>query len=267
MHKVFFFHCPKAGGTSLRKALERDTPQNLISPIIENDSAGHKAQSNYDGFRGYHLYMGPYGKDIFDQVNDGHVTITNFRHPASRIVSLYNFFRDQVTMSPEMLNEETYYAVKFAKENDFQAFITSDDLKLTVYTRNQHVRQLTRSPWENGPGDLDQAQRLVRDMPCYYVCEYPDLSALWLRERLGLKDLPYENKTNETDQSIRVAGLDPGTIEEICRINSEDLQALPLRGGLVPDDKDGPRWRHLGRDGVAFVEAQPKLLGIQAKVW
>jgi hypothetical protein len=205
-------------------ALEEATPQQLIAPLIENDAVGHAAQSSYDRFRGHHLYAGHYGKDILDDVNDGHLLMTNFRHPAARIVSLYNFFRDQVTMSPEMLDEDRHYAVKFAKENDFKAFATCDALKLTVYTRNQHVRQLTRSPWENAPGKLDQAQRLVLDMACYYVCEYADLSGLWLRETLGLKDIPHEQKTKETNQSIKIAGLDQGIVEEICRVNSEDLQ-------------------------------------------
>jgi hypothetical protein len=177
MNKVFFFHCPKAGGTSIRMALENATPEDLISPLIENDPVGHASQLNYDSFLGYHLYAGHYGKDVFDKVNDGHLIITNFRHPASRIISLYNFFRDQVTMSAETLSEERYHVVKFAKENSFKAFVTSNDPKVALYTRNQHVRQLTRSPWESAPGKLDDAQSLVLSMACYYVCEYAGLSS------------------------------------------------------------------------------------------
>jgi hypothetical protein len=228
MLKVFFFHCPKAGGTSISKALEEATPRELVAPLIENDLVGHNAKSGYDCFRGYHLYTGHYGKDIFDSVEDGHIAITNFRHPASRIVSLYNYFRDQVSISAEMLQEERYFALRFAKENDFESFVQCDDPRVTVYTRNQHVRQLTQSPWENSGGDLNQAQRLVLNMPCYYVCEYPELSVAWLSEKLGVRTISYHNKTKVTNQAIKLNVLGKGVIQKICRDNAEDLRLYRL---------------------------------------
>ncbi len=223
MDKVFFFHCPKAGGTSIRKALEGAISESLVAPLIENDAVGHTAHSSYNSFRGYHLYSGHYGKDIFDAVTDGHVAITNFRHPVSRIVSLYNYFRYQVTLPPELLRDERYFVILLAKQNGFKDFVACNDPRVAIYTRNQHVRQLTGSPWENATADWTQAQRLILKMPCYYICEYPDLSRAWLYETLGLNTIPYENQTKKYDESISVSALRKETIEKICQENAEDL--------------------------------------------
>lgn len=258
--KVFFFHCPKAGGTSIRSALAAAIPQELISPIIENDAVGHASQSDYRSFRGYHLYAGHYGRDIFDAVKDGHLAITNFRHPVARIVSLYNFFRDQVALDPAQLAEERYTAVRFAKEHDFRAFVACDDPRVTVYTRNQHARQLTQSPWENDASRLARARRAVLGMACYYVCEYPDLSTMWLRDALGLAAIGSENRTTLHGGSIDVATLDREVVEKICRDNADDLDLyllavrtlLARTGGAAGGSRKrwNPPWRSRGGRGI-----------------
>lgn len=224
--KIFFFHCPKAGGTSIQAALKRAAPQASVSPLIENDMvehAVHARHSNYERFRGYDIYCGHYGKDIFDTVSDGHLAITNFRHPVSRIVSLYNYFRDHVVLTPEQLKEDRFHAVRFAKHNDFRTFVMCCDPKVAIYTRNQHVRQLTRSPWENAPGSLRRARDFVVSMKWYYVCEYPDLSLIWLRDALSLRPIGCENKTAKGVEAIDSAELETDLAENICLYNADDL--------------------------------------------
>jgi hypothetical protein len=224
--KIFFFHNPKAGGSSIRGALKRAVPQASESPIIENTMVEHftlASHASYKKFCGYDHYFGHYGKDIFNAVDDGHLAITNFRHPASRIASLYNYFRHSVTVGLEQSEEEKFYAVRFAKNNDFYAFVMCHDPRVSVYTRNQHVRQLTRSPWDTSPGNFQQAKEFVAVMPWYYVCEYPDLSLSWMYETLGISSIDYENETIKNNETIRFAELEVDLIKKICSYNADDL--------------------------------------------
>src|ERR1700730_11586263 len=100
--KIFFFHNPKAGGTSLIRLLASRFPPEKHCPLIENTKVEHDGLSgDYGRFRGYDLYAGHYGRDIFSAVNDGHAWTTNFRHPVTRLISLYNFFRFIVNLPEE----------------------------------------------------------------------------------------------------------------------------------------------------------------------
>ena len=100
--KIFFFHNPKAGGASLRRVFESHFLPEKRCPIIENNKVEHEELGgDYTRFRGYDLYAGHYGRDIFVTVNDGHSCVTNFRHPIARLLSLYNFFRFSVELTDE----------------------------------------------------------------------------------------------------------------------------------------------------------------------
>jgi hypothetical protein len=146
--KIFFFHNPKAGGASLRRVLEGRFPAERRCPVIENTKVEHDALAGeYAAFRGYYLYAGHHGHDIFAVVNDGHSCLTNFRHPASRLISLYNYFRLSGTLSDEELWTDGFYAVRLAKSVEFESFVLADDPRVEVYVRNSHFRQLANSCW------------------------------------------------------------------------------------------------------------------------
>ena len=158
--KIFFFHNPRAGGTSLIRILESRFPPEKRSPLIENTQVEHDGLSgDFARFRGYDLYAGHYGYDIFAAVNEGHACLTNFRHPATRLISLYNFFRCMVDLPDEELRKERFYAVRFAKSASFEGFVSCADSRVEVYVRNWHFRQLANSCWS-----------LETNEPCDKVC-------------------------------------------------------------------------------------------------
>ena len=67
--KIFFFHNPKAGRSSLRKVFESHFRTEKRCPIIENDKDEHeRLRGEYAQFRGYDYYGGHYGRDIFEAV-------------------------------------------------------------------------------------------------------------------------------------------------------------------------------------------------------
>jgi hypothetical protein len=131
--KIFFFHNLKAGGTSLRFIIESRFQAEKRCPLIELNKVDHDDLcGDYARFRGYDLYAGHYGQDIFAAVNDDHSCITNFRHPATRLISLYNFFRFKVNLSDEELRTERYYSVLLAKSVSFERFVSADDPRVDV---------------------------------------------------------------------------------------------------------------------------------------
>jgi hypothetical protein len=201
--KIFFFHNLKAGGTSLRLIIESRFQAEKRCPLIELNKVDHDDLcGDYARFRGYDLYAGHYGQDIFAAVNDDHSCITNFRHPATRLISLYNFFRFKVNLSDEELRTERYYAVLLAKSVSFESFVSADDPRVDVYVRNSHFRQLTNSCWSlEATNRVDGVRRFIDRMPWYYVCEYPDLSLLWMRRVFNwdVDQLPRENVTGDGD--------------------------------------------------------------------
>jgi hypothetical protein len=194
MKKIFFYHLPKAGGTSIRSALIESFESSYIAPIIENDVLGHERnRGNYHSFRGFDVYFGHYGVDIYNAVFDGHLSISNFRHPVTRIYSLYRFFRD-LDVSDNDIQMRHYSAVRLAKQASFAEFVLSDDAVVTIYTANQQARQLTGSPWTPQKNiDVNGAKKRIDSLAWFYLCEKPVQSVEWLRDVFDIQSIPTLN--------------------------------------------------------------------------
>lgn len=220
MDGLFFFHLAKAGGVSLRTALHRRFAPEECAPVIENDTVDHiRNAGNYQFARGFRFYAGHFGADIFRAVDDGHQVVTNFRHPVSRVGSLYRFFRSVPIPEKDLLHPR-FFAVRFARARTFEEFVLTDDPRVRVYTENHHARQLTQSPWQlQAEIDLPAAVALIDRMPCFYVCEEPERSLAWFGEQFGLADIPRENVTPPQESSGDTAGMS----DAILAINPFDL--------------------------------------------
>jgi hypothetical protein len=220
MQRLFFFHLPKAAGTSVHAALASAFAEDRVAPRIENDIDSHEANGGrYAGFRGYDLYSGHYGADIFRAVADGHECVTNFRHPVARIISLYRYFRS-VPVSDSDLAKPHFRAVRMAKTASLAEFVASDDELLLTYTSNHHARQLTASGWSLRPeAELEQAVSSVDRMLWFFVCEEPQRSHRWLSRALGIREVP---TVNVTDSSTFVE-VGPDLVESILERNRLDL--------------------------------------------
>jgi hypothetical protein len=229
MDRIFFFHNPKAGGTAVKRWIEAKIRAQFRCPLIENDVIQHVAlRGHYSQFRGYQLYAGHYGYDIFQAVNAGHRCFTNFRHPVARLISLYNYFRFAVTLPDEELRTDRFFAVRYAKTADFRKFISTDDPRVEVYVRNAHYRQLSNSCWSlEMKGDLSEAFQFIHSMPCYYVCEFPELSVRWMQQVFDKSRTPLSRENVTDDRSGRAISLfdvDHGLVERIVEKNEYDLQ-------------------------------------------
>ena len=214
--KLFFFHTPKAGGTSVARAIGGLFDPAERCPLIENDERGHEERGgDYTSFRGYRFYNGHYGRDVFDAVSDGHRPLGNFRDPATRLLSLYNYYRVDVPPPDTPEARDRLYPVHVAQTVDFRAFVESDDPRIELLTRDaaagSHGDPVS---CRAAAVDLDAAMALLERMPWFYVCEEPERSAAWHRHVFGpaAPAIGREHVTSRTRNGRRaVDGIDRGT--------------------------------------------------------
>lgn len=146
VEKLFFFHNPKAGGTSVVSALNRLFAAKRCCPRIENDATEHAERAGrYETFRGYDFYAGHYGHDIYQSVGRDIPAATNFRWPVDRVVSVYRYFRHVVELTDSQARDPRFRAVSLAKRLALDDFVTCDDPMVVLHTYDHHFRQLTGS--------------------------------------------------------------------------------------------------------------------------
>jgi len=176
--------------------------------------------------------MGHYGYDVYRAIDSGHAAITNFRHPAARLASLYNYFRFAVHPTVEDLASSTFTAVRTAKTSSFEAFALCDDPQVAMYTCDHHFRQLANSPWSMATARSERdVVELVEAMPWFYVCEFPDASYLWARSALGwrLDKVRRDNITGaENGEAATLLGMSDALYARIMARNARDLAIYRL---------------------------------------
>lgn len=179
--RLFFFHNPKAGGTSVADALAGLFAPERRCPRIENDAVEHRAnRGRYEAYRGYDYYGGHYGRDIYDTVGQGMDCLTNFRWPVARVMSLYRYFRHVVEVTDAEAADPRFRSVMLAKTLSLDDYVTCDDPAVRIHTCDHHFRQLTGSGWSGTiAGDLGQAIDLVDRMRWFFIAEHPYESLVW----------------------------------------------------------------------------------------
>ena len=202
-------------------------PADRFCPADPQDPFQYRAAAaGYRAMRGFDVYMGHYGHDVYRAVDAGHAIITNFRHPATRLTSLYNYFRFTVRPTPEELETRDYTAVRLAKSASFEDFVLCDDPMVAMYTCDHHFRQLANTPWSLTSTRSEHAVvDMVMAMPWFYVCEFPEASYLWARRTLGwtLDRVKRENVTEEGEAAASILALSDRLYDKVMARNVRDL--------------------------------------------
>lgn len=227
MRSCFFFHNPKAGGTALRASLEAQFAPEEIAPVVDlvPEVYGRGSEGPPPGYR---LYAGHYGYDVCRQVAHGHALISNFRHPAARVVSLYNYFRRQVPDTPKVWADPVYFAVRTAKTVSFDEFVASDDPRILTYTADHHFRQLANSGWSlETARSMGEVRDLVHRLDWFYLCEHPQLAARWGRAVLRAPGLSV-GRVNVTETrgspSAAILEVSEPAFRRVLALNERDLE-------------------------------------------
>lgn len=223
--RVFFLHNPKAGGSSLRLAFGSLYSSDVIAPIFNNAPNEHRASKiTVENHGGFQLYFGHYGYDVFDTLANGHHLLTNFRDPIERIISLYRYWRNNVSVEDLAGTHPNDAAiVLLSQQEDFGTFIRSSNQDLLLYISNFHFRQLYWSPWEKlrpKPWHVAIVKQRISKMRWFYVSERPRISEFLLHKTfpdLSSVEVPMENVSKGS--TINVTSSD---IEHLIRLNRID---------------------------------------------
>lgn len=262
MNQLFFLHNPKAAGSSLIELLSALYPPARVCPLIENNKADHdQNRGDYSRFKGFDLYVGHYGADIFRAVRDAHVPITSFRHPADRLFSLFRFWRD-LNLPLTELAVDRNEPVALARAQSFTEFALSDHPALRVHNENYHFRQLSNSGWDLGiTRSMADVVAFIDTMPWFLVVEHMDLSMRWAKDVFGWdpSSMPMTNARPHAN-SKEIAELE-SIREEIVKRNALDyelylratdlLQSRAVPGESLPQPAAGTL-SYPSIDGVAY---------------
>jgi hypothetical protein len=141
------------------------------------------------------------------------------------VVSLYNYFKFNVSLSQEKLATERFRAVALARSASLEEFVSSDDPNVGVYLRNAHFSTTRRFLLETTK-KFEEVCRFVEEMRWYYVCEYLRLSVAWLRRAFG-REFHQIARANVTwvksDQLTNLVPLDDRIRQLILAKNSLDF--------------------------------------------
>jgi len=209
IRQLFFFHNPKAGGTSVASALAGLFEAERRCPRIENDAMEHTTHGGrYGAYKGYDYYGGHYGRDILAAVGPKMACVTNFRWPVTRVMSLYRYFRHVVEITDAEAADPRFRSVVLAKTLSMDDYVTCDDPAVRIHTCDHHFRQLTGSGWSGAvEGDLGQAMDLIDHMPWFFVAEHAYESMIWAESafdgRLGTID--HLNETRAPDAARQLS--------------------------------------------------------------
>lgn len=227
MHQraIFFLHNPKAGGSSLQKAFRALFSAEEIAPVFSNAPNDHRAnKSSISRHRDYAFYAGHYGHDAFKELSTDHVLVTNFRDPVARIISIYRYWRNNVSAEDVAgAHPRDAAVVMYSHELDFASFIRCEDPDLLLYISNFHFRQLLDSPWESStirPWHRLKVKRRISGMPWFYVAEMPEVSTMLLSRsfpELRASELPCDNISR--GERIAITSAD---VEHLVSLNRLD---------------------------------------------
>ena len=214
--KIFFLHNPKAGGASIRLLLHRASKGGTMAPLFMNAPEDYRSnRTALTNLRGYDLYFGHYGYEVFQVVNDGHALVTNFRDPVRRIYSLYRYWRHNVldTVLHQLMDQDAF-VVRLAKQKSFSEFIRVNDGNLLCYISNFHFRQIHRTGWLNYPCTKNaelMVRRRIRTMPWFYISETPEASMSLFRlafPDVEDIDIPFQNASLGDQKAIDAKDVD-----------------------------------------------------------
>jgi hypothetical protein len=225
--RLFFLHNPKAGGSSLRALLKGLFSDEEVAPVFSNAPNDHRANNaSMSQYAGYAFYAGHYGYEAFSRLGNGHQLITNFRDPVERVISLYRYWRNNVSAA-DLTSADPRDAeiVLLSHRLDFSEFIRSPNPDLQLYISNFHFRQLLASPWEPaGAGFLDvlKVKRRISSMPWFHVAEMPNASLALLRSampELSSAEMPDENRS--AGNRVQLTKADARHLAHLNRLDYE----------------------------------------------
>jgi len=267
---IFFLHGPKAGGTAINTRFARAFAPEDVSPTIERIPSDRNPDA-WHAFARYKYISGHCGHEVYRSVGARHLLVTNFRLPVSRIVSLYDYWRNNFGEDDDGHNYPLLNAPRLVRKLTFAEFIRSDDPAAKLYVRNAHSRQLLDSAWlyrDLNFFDLLRLKWRVRHLHWFYVCEKPKQSEVWFKHQFPqfpATPLGVENPTDYASKPKTVPTQDDLAV--IRQHNACDLaihkyasELLERRVGDITGSSPGLLGHRRITSGFRFIKRLPRTI-------
>ncbi len=143
--RIVFLHLFKCGGTTVIERLRSRLGASAVLHVKDVHALDAALGRGEAALSGRRAVVGHLSLPLLEDHFADWAWVTVLRDPVDRMLSQYHHFRrEAVTLgtSAEDADGDHSFRVRFCAENDLLAFATSEDPRLTVYTRNYMTRKL-----------------------------------------------------------------------------------------------------------------------------
>ena len=228
--RILFLHIPRSGGTSLHTYMKTlfSTERTLRDITVNKIFVAHpeelKAQ-DLSALRDMDYIHGHFGYNFVDRLGEKFDVIANFRHPATRIASMYFFWKNNFP-DDYVPDEPGENGPALAKSMNFSEFIRHDSHFIRCLMNDAASRQLLSYPDPFSsltPQDLATAKARVDSLSYFYVVEFPELSEMYFEKAFGFRaQIPNLNASYRDDKQKNRIGQED--LELILESNRFDLE-------------------------------------------
>jgi len=163
--RIVFLHLFKCGGTTVIERLRSRLGRANVHQVRDVRACAARLRQDPRGFDEFAAVVGHLSLPLLEDHFADRAWVTVVRDPIDRMLSQYHHFRREagsLSASDGESKADHAFRVDFCARNDLLAFATSEDPRLTVYTRNYMTRKLagiTRR--EAQPGAAAQSRALA----------------------------------------------------------------------------------------------------------
>ncbi len=143
--RIVFLHLFKCGGTTVIERLRSRLGAGAVLHVKDVHAFDASLRQNPATLSDRKAVVGHLSLPILEAHFADWAWVTVLRDPVDRMLSQYHHFRREAGASGatgEEADGDHGFRVRFCAENDLLAFATSEDPRLTVYTRNYMTRKL-----------------------------------------------------------------------------------------------------------------------------
>ena len=243
---VVFLHLFKCGGTTVIERLRRAVPAERFEHV--RNPKAFRAVLSADPARAgtYDVVAGHIDMRLMERHFPTAHWVTVLRDPVDRMLSQYEHFRRAAARPDETGTDAHHFRAAFCADNDLAAFVTSEDPRLTVYTRNFMARKLAGGD-DDGVDEAMLAERALAALGRFALVgttdtldgEFlPELDALVGGRRWAL---PRRRANASASRGGRRPALDRRTLSAILDRNRVDATLYaaarwfdPRSGAVTP---------------------------------
>jgi hypothetical protein len=144
-NRIVFLHLFKCGGTTVIERLKARLGAGAVLQVRDVRAFDEELNRDPRAVDRFSAVVGHLSLPLLEAHFADCAWVTVVRDPVDRMLSQYHHFRGEVgtlAASDGEAERDHDFRARFCAQNDLLAFVTSEDPRLTVYTRNYMTRKL-----------------------------------------------------------------------------------------------------------------------------